>query len=124
VAFQSRGLPLRVAIEGPARAAFDRGQAFYNARHGQMNLACAQCHDQNWGKRLLKRRAEPGPRQRVPRVSAGMAEAGLAAAAHPRVPVRHSRRNAAARRARADRRRALPRVASQGLPLEAPGVRR
>jgi sulfur-oxidizing protein SoxA len=53
VAFQSRGLPLAVSIEGPARAAFDRGEAFYKARHGQMNLACAQCHDQNWGKRLL-----------------------------------------------------------------------
>jgi sulfur-oxidizing protein SoxA len=53
LSYQSRGLPLRVAIDGPARAAFDRGQAFYKARHGQMNLACAQCHDQNWGKRLL-----------------------------------------------------------------------
>ena len=32
--------------------AFDRGRAFYSRRHGQMNLSCAQCHDQNWGKRL------------------------------------------------------------------------
>ena len=37
----------------PARAAFERGRAFYETRHGQMNLACAQCHDGNWGKRLL-----------------------------------------------------------------------
>ena len=39
-------------IDGPASAAFDRGRAFYNQRHGQMNLSCAQCHEQNWGKRI------------------------------------------------------------------------
>ena len=53
VAFQSRGLPLAVRIDGPARAAFERGRAFFRQRHGQMNLACTQCHDQAWGKRLL-----------------------------------------------------------------------
>jgi sulfur-oxidizing protein SoxA len=53
VAYQSRGLPLAESIEGPARDTFDRGRAFYTQRHGQMNLACTQCHDENWGKRLL-----------------------------------------------------------------------
>jgi L-cysteine S-thiosulfotransferase len=53
IAYQSRGLPLAVSIEGPARDTFDRGRAFYTQRHGQMNLACTQCHDENWGKRLL-----------------------------------------------------------------------
>jgi sulfur-oxidizing protein SoxA len=52
VAFQSRGLPMAARVDGPASAAFDRGRAFYNERHGQMNLSCAQCHEQNWGKRL------------------------------------------------------------------------
>jgi L-cysteine S-thiosulfotransferase len=52
VALQSRGMPLAVGIDGPARGAFERGREFYFARHGQMNLSCAQCHDQNWGKRL------------------------------------------------------------------------
>ncbi len=52
VALQSRGMPQAVAIDGPARSAFERGREFYFARHGQMNLSCAQCHDQNWGKRL------------------------------------------------------------------------
>jgi len=52
VAFQSKGLPMATRIDGPASAAFDRGRAFYNTRHGQMNLSCAQCHEQNWGKRL------------------------------------------------------------------------
>jgi sulfur-oxidizing protein SoxA len=52
VAYQSRGMPVAVSIEGPAAATFERGREFYNHRHGQMNLSCAQCHDQNWGKRL------------------------------------------------------------------------
>ena len=53
VAYQSRELPIAVSVDGPAQAAFERGRAFYGKRQGQMNLACAQCHDQNWGRRLL-----------------------------------------------------------------------
>jgi L-cysteine S-thiosulfotransferase len=52
VAYQSRGMPFAVTIDGPAHEAFDRGRALYATRHGQMNLSCAQCHEQNWGKRL------------------------------------------------------------------------
>ncbi len=53
VGLQSRRMPSKVAIDGPVRAAFERGREFYNGRHGQMNLACAHCHDRNWGRRLL-----------------------------------------------------------------------
>jgi len=53
VAHQSRDMPVAVKIDGPARAAFERGRTFYVSRFGQMNLSCAHCHDQNWGKRLL-----------------------------------------------------------------------
>ena len=52
VTHQSRGMPINVSIEGPARESFARGEAFYRQRHGQMNLACANCHDENYGKRL------------------------------------------------------------------------
>ena len=52
VALQSRGMPTAATIDGGAHDAFERGRSFYYARHGQMNLACAQCHEQNWGKRL------------------------------------------------------------------------
>jgi L-cysteine S-thiosulfotransferase len=52
VAHQSRGLPIRASIAGPARAHYDAGRAAYYRRRGQMNLACAQCHEENWGKRL------------------------------------------------------------------------
>ncbi len=53
VAHQSRGMPFAVAVDGPARAAFERARAFYYERHGQMNLSCADCHERNWGRRLL-----------------------------------------------------------------------
>ena len=53
VAHQSRGMPVQVAIDGPARATYDRGRALYYRRLGQMNLSCAHCHEQNWGRRLL-----------------------------------------------------------------------
>ena len=52
VAHQSRGLASNVAIDGAARAPFERARAFYYERHGQMNLACADCHDRSWGRRL------------------------------------------------------------------------
>jgi L-cysteine S-thiosulfotransferase len=60
VAYQSRGMPVTVNIEGAARAAFERGRALYTTRHGQMNLSCAQCHDQNWGKRLYSETLSQG----------------------------------------------------------------
>lgn len=53
VAMQSRGVPVRVSIEGPARAHFEAGRTLYYRRMGQMNLACAHCHEANWGRKLL-----------------------------------------------------------------------
>ena len=53
VAYQSRGEPVAVKIDESGRAPFERGRAQYHKRIGQMNLACAHCHDQNWGRRLL-----------------------------------------------------------------------
>lgn len=52
VAHQSRGQPLAVSIEGPARQAFELGQRLYGERQGQLNLACSQCHVDNRGKKL------------------------------------------------------------------------
>lgn len=52
VALQSRGAPLAPPADprlAPARAA---GKALYSQRMGQLDLSCAQCHDQNWGKSL------------------------------------------------------------------------
>jgi sulfur-oxidizing protein SoxA len=53
VSRQSRGMPIEVSIDGPARAPFEAGRALFFKRFGQMNLSCAQCHDANWDKRLF-----------------------------------------------------------------------
>jgi sulfur-oxidizing protein SoxA len=53
VATQSRGMPIRVAVDGPAAPHFERGRALYQRRIGQMNLACVHCHVDNAGARLL-----------------------------------------------------------------------
>jgi sulfur-oxidizing protein SoxA len=56
VAAQSRGLPIKVDVSGPAAAHFERGRMLYTRRIGQMNLACFHCHEWNAGRTLL---AEP-----------------------------------------------------------------
>ncbi|HZO42968.1 MAG TPA: sulfur oxidation c-type cytochrome SoxA [Methylomirabilota bacterium] len=52
VARQSRGLPLDVAIDERTRPFVEAGRATFYRRQGQLNLACNQCHDDNWGRRL------------------------------------------------------------------------
>jgi L-cysteine S-thiosulfotransferase len=53
VARQSRGLPIAdPATDERLRAAIDAGRQTFNRRQGQLNLACAQCHDDNWDKQL------------------------------------------------------------------------
>jgi len=124
VAFQSRGMPFTVSIDGPARAAFDRGSAFYHERHGQMNLACTQCHDENYGKRLLNETLSQGqptafPAYRLEWQSLGSLQRRIRACLFgvraqmpaPGAPELTDVELYLAWRA-------------QGLPLEAPGVRR
>jgi sulfur-oxidizing protein SoxA len=52
VAHQSRGLPAAVTLETQNRKHFERGRELYTTRIGQMNLACAHCHDRSWGRQL------------------------------------------------------------------------
>jgi len=52
VARQSRGLPITVAIDQRTQPFLDAGRAAYHRRQGQLNLACSQCHDANWGRQL------------------------------------------------------------------------
>jgi sulfur-oxidizing protein SoxA len=60
VARQSLGLPIATSIDGAARSHFEAGRTSYNLRRGQMNLSCAQCHDAQWGKRLLSETISQG----------------------------------------------------------------
>lgn len=48
----SKGMPMAVDVEGPARPWFEEGRAFFFARRGQLNIACAQCHDDLAGHKL------------------------------------------------------------------------
>jgi sulfur-oxidizing protein SoxA len=52
IGMQSRGMP----IESPATPALkpflDAGRDAFNQRQGQLNLSCAQCHDDHWGGKL------------------------------------------------------------------------
>jgi len=52
IAAQSRGLPMSVATDGAAAPFLAQGRRFYETRQGQLNLACFQCHDDNAGRRL------------------------------------------------------------------------
>jgi L-cysteine S-thiosulfotransferase len=52
VARQSHGLPIAIAATAQAEPFIAAGRALFETRQGQLNLACAQCHDDNWGKRL------------------------------------------------------------------------
>jgi sulfur-oxidizing protein SoxA len=44
VGFQSRGLPIDVHIDGPAKPFFEAGRALFLRRRGQLDLACHHSH--------------------------------------------------------------------------------
>src|ERR1051326_6429123 len=52
VASQSRGVAISAGSDERSRPFVEAGRALYNRRQGQLDLSCAQCHDENWGKRL------------------------------------------------------------------------
>jgi sulfur-oxidizing protein SoxA len=49
---QSRGLPIAPRIDEKTKPFLDAGREAFHRRQGQLNLSCAQCHDDNWGKHL------------------------------------------------------------------------
>ena len=52
VAFQSKGMPISIS-ETSANALFlKKGRQTFNERMGQLNLSCAQCHDDRAGLKL------------------------------------------------------------------------
>jgi len=56
----SKGMPILVSIDGPAKKHFEAGQKLYMARQGQMNLSCTQCHDLHYGQRLYNDKLSQG----------------------------------------------------------------
>lgn len=45
----SRGMPVNVAIDGPAQSLWEQGKEMYYARTGQLELSCANCHEDSYG---------------------------------------------------------------------------
>ena len=48
----SRGMPVDVAIDGPAQPTWEMGEELYYTRTGQLELSCASCHEQNYGNMI------------------------------------------------------------------------
>ena len=48
----SRGMPVNVAIDGPAQETWEKGKEIYYTRFGQLELACANCHEDNYGNMI------------------------------------------------------------------------
>jgi sulfur-oxidizing protein SoxA len=52
IAKQSRGAPIAAGEDPRLKPFIEKGRALYMQRQGQLNLACANCHDDVWDKRL------------------------------------------------------------------------
>jgi sulfur-oxidizing protein SoxA len=49
---QSRGMAIAAGDDPELKPFIAKGREFFMQRQGQLNLACANCHDDNWNKRL------------------------------------------------------------------------
>jgi sulfur-oxidizing protein SoxA len=52
VSKQSRGMPIEAGADPQLERFVAKGRELFMQRQGQLNLACANCHDDNWDKRL------------------------------------------------------------------------
>ncbi|MBT8476517.1 MAG: sulfur oxidation c-type cytochrome SoxA [Alphaproteobacteria bacterium] len=48
ISLQSRGMPVNVAVDGPAQSVWEQGKEMYYTRYGQLELSCANCHEDNY----------------------------------------------------------------------------
>ncbi len=48
----SRGMPVNVAIDGPAQPTWEVGKELYYTRFGQFEMSCANCHEDNNGNMI------------------------------------------------------------------------
>ena len=52
LARRSRGQPIADFADPRLAPFIAQGRALFEQRQGQINMSCAQCHDDNWGKKL------------------------------------------------------------------------
>ena len=48
----ARGQSVNVAIDGPAAEMWEKGKEIYYTRYGQLELSCANCHEDNYGNMI------------------------------------------------------------------------
>ncbi len=124
VTHQARGMPMNVTIDSQNARDFERGRDRFYRRMGQMNLACAQCHDRKWGRIALFEKISQGhgtgfPAYRQEWQTLGSLQRRLRAcysALHAQMPPYGARELVELELFLAWR--------ANGLPIEAPAVRR
>ncbi|MCT4654966.1 MAG: sulfur oxidation c-type cytochrome SoxA [Cohaesibacter sp.] len=52
IGLQSRGMPMSVKIDGDAKPFWEKGKEIYYTRHGQLDMSCASCHEDNYGNSI------------------------------------------------------------------------
>lgn len=52
ISVESRGMPMNVASDGPAKPFWDKGKEMYYTRFGQLEMSCANCHEAQWGQHI------------------------------------------------------------------------
>lgn len=52
IAQQSRGMPISAGSDEALAPFVERGRELFTRREGQLNLSCANCHDDSWDKHL------------------------------------------------------------------------
>ena len=52
IGLQSRGMPVNVTIDGDAAPFWEQGKEIYYTRYGQLELSCANCHEDNYGNMI------------------------------------------------------------------------
>jgi sulfur-oxidizing protein SoxA len=52
IGLQSRGMPVKVQTDGPMKPWLERGKKLYYTPVGQLDMACAGCHEDHYGKMI------------------------------------------------------------------------
>ena len=52
ISLQSRGMPINVVVDGPVADIWEAGREIYYTRVGQLDMACANCHEDNFGNMI------------------------------------------------------------------------
>ena len=52
IGMQSRGMPMTVQTDGPMAEWIENGKDLYYARVGQLDMSCANCHEDNYGNMI------------------------------------------------------------------------